>query len=40
MSPISKSRRQQGGWAPHSKMLASYLEVVDQQEDNALIGVL
>lgn len=30
----------QGGWAPHSKVLAGYLEVVDQWEDNALIGVL
>ncbi|MFE2487200.1 hypothetical protein ACFXGR_28590 [Streptomyces mirabilis] len=30
----------QGGWAPHSKVLASYFEVVDQWEDNALIGVL
>ena len=30
----------QGGWAPHSKVLAGYLEVVDQWEDNALLGVL
>lgn len=30
----------QGGWAPHSKVLAGYLEVVDQWEDNALTGVL
>ncbi|MEV7003286.1 hypothetical protein AB0N62_37235 [Streptomyces sp. NPDC093982] len=30
----------QGGWAPHSKVLAGYLEVVDQGEDNALLGVL
>ncbi|MFF0793683.1 hypothetical protein [Streptomyces spiralis] len=30
----------QGGWAPHSKVLAGYLEVVDQREDNALLGVL
>ncbi|WP_328741306.1 hypothetical protein OHA91_39355 (plasmid) [Streptomyces erythrochromogenes] len=30
----------QGGWAPHSKVLAGYLEVVDQWEDNALFGVL
>ncbi|MFJ2922851.1 integrase [Streptomyces sp. NPDC087307] len=30
----------QGGWAPHSKVLAGYLEIVDQWEDNALIGVL
>ncbi|AVH54629.1 MULTISPECIES: hypothetical protein [Streptomyces] len=30
----------QGGLAPHSKVLAGYLEVVDQWEDNALIGVL
>ena len=29
-----------GGWAPHSKVLAGYLEVVDQWEDNALLGVL
>ncbi|WP_267884558.1 hypothetical protein [Streptomyces sp. NRRL F-2580] len=29
-----------GGWAPHSKVLADYLEVVDQWEDNALLGVL
>ncbi|MFI6107590.1 integrase [Streptomyces sp. NPDC051310] len=30
----------QGGWAPHSKVLAGYLEVVDQWEDNALLDVL
>ncbi|MFC8434913.1 hypothetical protein [Streptomyces sp. NPDC057253] len=30
----------QGGWAPHSKVRAGYLEVVDQWEDNALLGVL
>ncbi|MEU5539425.1 integrase [Streptomyces sp. NPDC020362] len=30
----------QGGWAPHSKVLAGYLEVVDQWEDNAPLGVL
>jgi site-specific recombinase XerD len=30
----------QGGWAPHSPVLARYLEVVDQWDDNALIGVL
>lgn len=30
----------QGGWAPHSKVLAGYLEVVDQWEDNVLLGVL
>jgi hypothetical protein len=30
----------QGGWGPHSKVLAGYLEVVDQWEDNALLGVL
>ncbi|MFF2922533.1 hypothetical protein ACFVTP_09025 [Streptomyces celluloflavus] len=30
----------QGCWAPHSKVLAGYLEVVDQWEDNALLGVL
>ncbi|ATW51128.1 hypothetical protein [Streptomyces peucetius] len=30
----------QGGWALHSKVLAGYLEVVDQWEDNALLGVL
>ncbi|GGN39233.1 hypothetical protein GCM10012285_16090 [Streptomyces kronopolitis] len=30
----------QGGWAAHSKVLAGYLEVVDQWEDNALIGAL
>ncbi|WP_455362139.1 hypothetical protein [Streptomyces sp. SYSU K21746] len=30
----------QGGWAPHSKVLAGYLKVVDQWEDNALLGVL
>ncbi|WP_258311448.1 hypothetical protein [Streptomyces sp. NWU49] len=30
----------QGGWAPHSKVLGGYLEVVDQWEDNALLGVL
>ncbi|MEU9237120.1 hypothetical protein [Streptomyces subrutilus] len=30
----------QGGWAPHSKVLAGYLDVVDQWEDNALLGVL
>lgn len=30
----------QGGWAPHSKVLAGYLEVLDQWEDNALLGVL
>jgi len=30
----------QGGWAPHSKVLAGYLEVVDRWEDNALLGVL
>ncbi|MFD4143041.1 integrase [Streptomyces sp. NPDC058572] len=30
----------QGGWAPHSKVLAGYLDIVDQWEDNALIGVL
>ncbi|MGC8923537.1 site-specific integrase [Streptomyces griseoaurantiacus] len=30
----------QGGWAPHSKVLAGYLEVVDQWEDNALLGLL
>ncbi|MGW2938493.1 hypothetical protein ACWDA7_43515 [Streptomyces sp. NPDC001156] len=31
---------EQGGWAPHSKVLAGYLVVVDQWEDNALLGVL
>ncbi|MGW6093924.1 hypothetical protein ACWFRK_05830 [Streptomyces sp. NPDC055157] len=31
---------EQGGWALHSKVLAGYLEVVDQGEDNALLGVL
>ncbi|MFD3309944.1 hypothetical protein [Streptomyces sp. NPDC058694] len=30
----------QGGWASHSKVLAGYLEVVDQWEDNAMLGVL
>ncbi|MCU4750218.1 integrase [Streptomyces sp. G-5] len=30
----------QGGWAPGSKVLDDYLEVVDQWEDNALIGVM
>ncbi|MFE5088492.1 site-specific integrase [Streptomyces mirabilis] len=30
----------QGGWVPQSEVLAGYLEVVDQWEDNALIGVL
>ncbi|MET7575189.1 hypothetical protein ABZT04_43045 [Streptomyces sp. NPDC005492] len=30
----------QGGWAPHSKVLAGYLEVADEWEDNALLGVL
>ncbi|MFE5809489.1 hypothetical protein [Streptomyces sp. NPDC056491] len=30
----------QGEWAPHSKVLAGYLEVVDQWEENALLGVL
>lgn len=30
----------QGGWAPHSKVLAGYLELVDQWEDNAPLGVL
>ncbi|MGW5434718.1 hypothetical protein ACWET9_47765 [Streptomyces sp. NPDC004059] len=29
----------QGGWAPHSKVLAGYLEVVDQWEDNALVSL-
>ncbi|WP_030125615.1 MULTISPECIES: hypothetical protein [Streptomyces] len=34
-------RHCQAGWlAPHSKVLAGYLEVVDQWEDNALLGVL
>jgi hypothetical protein len=27
-------------WAPHSKVLLGYLEVVDQWEDNALLGML
>jgi hypothetical protein len=27
-------------WALHSKVLAGYLEVVDQWEGNALLGVL
>ncbi|UUY52349.1 hypothetical protein NRK68_34310 (plasmid) [Streptomyces yangpuensis] len=26
----------QGGWAPHSKVLAGYLEIVDLWEENAL----
>ncbi|WP_406380399.1 hypothetical protein [Streptomyces sp. NBC_01618] len=34
-----RSRRAHG-WAPHSKVLAGYLEVVDQWGDNALLGVL
>lgn len=29
----------EGDWAPHSKELAGYLEVVDQWEDYALLGV-
>jgi hypothetical protein len=29
-----------GGWAPHAKVLAGYLEAVDQWEDNALLGLL
>ncbi|MEU5107576.1 hypothetical protein AB0H07_35930 [Streptomyces sp. NPDC021354] len=28
------------GWAPHSKALVGYLEVVERWEDNALLGVL
>ncbi|WP_251051258.1 hypothetical protein [Streptomyces sp. ISL-86] len=31
---------EQGGWAPLPKVLAGYLVVVDQWEDNALLGVL
>ncbi|GAA3479412.1 hypothetical protein [Streptomyces yanii] len=30
----------QGGWAPHSKVLAGYLDRADQWEDNALTGML
>ncbi|MBL1087274.1 hypothetical protein JK359_35850 [Streptomyces actinomycinicus] len=30
----------QGGWAPHPKVLAGYLEVVDQWKMHALLGVL
>ncbi|MFB6782349.1 hypothetical protein ACFCX0_34410 [Streptomyces sp. NPDC056352] len=30
----------QGGWAPHSKVLAGSLEIADQWEDNALAGML
>ncbi|MET9568448.1 hypothetical protein ABZY34_04765 [Streptomyces virginiae] len=30
----------QGGWGPHSKVLAGYVEVVDQWEGNALLGVM
>ncbi|MFD5057682.1 hypothetical protein [Streptomyces sp. NPDC058394] len=31
---------EQGGWVLHSEVLAGYLEVVDQGDDNALLGVL
>ncbi|MFE7330904.1 hypothetical protein ACFU8W_39430 [Streptomyces sp. NPDC057565] len=30
----------QGGCAPHSKVIAGYLEIVDQWKNNALTGVL
>ncbi len=31
---------EQGGWRPHSRVLAEYLAIVDRWEDNALAGVM